>query len=204
MKKYIYIGLAVLLSGLVVLAVWQGASLKKARAERDRYHRNSDALLTEVERYKIQDSISVARAEGLELTLKEYKLFRAEDAELIKSLRTKVKNLQSVSKTTTVTEYVMSAPVHDTVVVFRDSLVVPAKVVHCGDAWYDFYGYVTDSTFDGKMSSRDSITVVEGVEYARFLGFLWRTKRVKSRTIEVLNKNPHSTVENTEFITIKR
>lgn len=202
MKKYIYIIAAVLVAGIIGLTCWQAYQLRSARAERDRYHRNSDALLGEVEHYRIRDSISVARAEGLELTLKEYQRFRADDAALVASLRSRIRDLENVVTSQSVSGYEMAAPVHDTIII-RDSVPVQARAVRCGDAWYEFEGVVTLEDFEGRMTCRDSIIVAESIQYRRFLGFLWRTKRIKSRTIEVLNKNPHSTVEGAEIITIK-
>lgn len=203
MRKYIYIAIAAAVAFLAGLSIWEGVTLHRMRYERDRYQRNSNALLAEVEQYKVRDSLSAARVEGLELSLSEFKKFRSEDAALIKDLRAKVRELERVSTTQTVTEYVMSAPVHDTIII-RDSVPIAARAVHCGDAWYDFDGVVTDSTFEGRMQSRDSLLIAETVQYRRFWGFLWRTRRVKSRTIDITSKNPHSTVEGAEIITIKK
>lgn len=204
MKKYLYITAAVVVALLVGAVIWEGISLRRVRGERDRYQRNTEVLLSEAEQYRVRDSLSAVQVEGLELTIRELKKYRADDAALVKDLRTKVKELTALGKAQTSGVYEIIIPVRDTIIVYRDSTRARAKAVHAGDEWYTFDGIVTDSTFDGRMTCRDSIVVAESVQYKRFLGFLWRTKKVKSRTLDVISKNPHSTVEGAEFITIKK
>ena len=90
----------------------------------------------------------------------------------------------------------------DTLII-RDSIPIPARVVRCGDAWYDFEGLMTEDTFEGNLASRDSIVVTETVKYKRFLGFLWKTNKVKSRKVNIVNRNPHSKIIGAECIVIE-
>jgi len=208
MKKYLYIAAAAVAVALVGAIIWMGLSLKDARKERDRYHRNSDALLSEIDTYKTKDSLNAARVQGLELKMSEYKKFMAEDAKLIASLKTKVKDLDRVVKSQNQTIYQLHSVPVDTVIVYKDTvgneIKEEARAVHCGDAWYDFDGVITKTSFTGKMESRDSIVIAESIEYKRFLGFLWKTKRIKNRTMDVVSKNPHTKVLGANFITIEK
>ena len=56
------------------------------------------------------------------------------------------------------------------------------------------------SGFSGTLEVRDSLLVVETVQRKRFLGFLWKTKRVKSREIDVVSKNPYTDIVGVESI----
>ncbi len=173
-------------------------------AECDRYKRNSASLMSDVEQYRVRDSLNAARVQGLELTLKEYERFRADDAELIKSLKARNKDLAAVNKTQSETIIDLQAMARDTVVIIRDSISVPAVAVHCGDEWYDFDGILADGQFTGKLENRDSLVLAETVKYKRFLNFLWKTKRIQERQLDVVSKNPHTNITDVEHITIEK
>ena len=91
----------------------------------------------------------------------------------------------------------------DTVIV-RDSVQVPAIAVHCGDAWFDFDGFLADGEFSGTLKNRDSLMLVESVQYKRFWGFLWYTSKVKSRQLDCISKNPHTTIIGLEHVIVKK
>lgn len=199
-SKYI---IAVIALSVVIAALFLTfKTIAGLTTERDRYRRNTETLLSEVETYRTKDSLSAARVESLELTLKDYQRFRAEDAALIETLKKRNRDLSSVNKTQSETIIALSSTPKDTVIITKDSLVIPAVKVHCGDAWYDFDGLLTKELFTGTLRSRDSLVVAETVEYKRFLGFLWKTKTIKSRQVDVVNKNPHTEILGVEHITI--
>lgn len=199
--KYIalFIVLAVLVAGNVILF----KRSERIAAERDRYARNTDALMTDIETYKVNDSLNAAKCQALELTVKEFQKYRAEDAALIKQLKTKNRDLEAVMTSQTQTILDLKAMPKDTVII-RDSVKVSVKVLHCGDEWYDFDGLLTEKEFTGNVIMRDSLLVAETVKYKRFLGFLWRTKQIKDREMDVISKNPHTVIQDCEIITIEK
>ena len=199
-SKFLLVFLAV---GLLVAGnAFQYKRIQRLSAERDKYARNTDALLTDIETYKVNDSLSAAKVQSLELTLKEYERYRAEDAALIRQLRTKNRDLESVITTQSQTIIEIASVPKDTVII-RDSVKIGAKVVHCGDDWYDFDGVLTDREFTGNMVSRDSLLIAETVKYRRFLGFLWKTRRIKNREIDVISRNPHNHIQGCELVTVE-
>ena len=170
--------------------------------ERDRYKGNTTALLSDVEHYRFRDSLNAARVQSLELTLKEYERFRADDAELIRSLKQRNRDLAAVNKTQSQTIIDLRAVPKDTVVLVRDSVQIPAIAVHCGDAWYNFDGLLTKDEFTGKMEHRDSLLLVESVRYKRFLW--WKTKRIKDRQLDCVSKSPHNSIIGLEYVVIEK
>jgi hypothetical protein len=178
--------------------------IDKLRAECDRYMANTETLLSDVEQYRVRDSLNAARVQSLELTVKEFERFRAEDDVLIKSLQTKNSDLASVNKTQSETIINLQSVPKDTVIVTKDSLIVPAVKIHSGDTWYDFDGLLTKEKFTGTLRNRDSLVVAETVKYKRFLGFLWKTKQIKDRQVDVVSKNPHTEILGVEHITISK
>lgn len=202
MKKYLIIAAIVLAAALVFS--WQQKRIESLANERDRYKGNSEALMTDVEYFKVKDSLSAARVEALELTIKEFERFRADDAVLIRELKAKNRDLSAVNKTQSETIIGLRAVPRDTVVVVRDSIVTPAVAVHCGDAWFDFDGILTADEFTGTLRNRDSLLLAETVKYRRFLGFLWKTRRVQDRQLDVVSRNPHTQIVGIEHVVIEK
>lgn len=200
--KYV-LGAAIVLVAVFSL-IWTDKTIDELKAECDRYRKNTEFLLSDVELYRTKDSLSAARVESLELTVKEYERFRAEDAVLIKSLQKKNRDLASVNKTQSETIIALSSVPKDTVIITKDSIITPAVKVHCGDTWYDFDGLLTKELFTGTLRNRDSLVVAETVKHKRFLGFLWKTKQVKNRQVDVISKNPHTEILGVEHVTISR
>ena len=183
---------------LCIIGWWQVSVQSKAK---ERYQRNSAALMEDSEQYKVRDSLNAARVQTLELTLRDFQRLRSEDAELIKDLRIKAKDLASINKAQAQTIIRLSAIPRDTIII-RDSISIPAIAVHCGDRWYDFDGVLSKDEFTGTLRNRDSLVMVESVEYKRFLGFLWRTKQVKRKSMDIVSKNPHTLILGIEYLEI--
>lgn len=204
MKKY-FTPLLFVVGAVLVLCIIRGQHMRiqQLTSERDRYKGNTQALLTDVEHFKVQDSLSAARVEALELTVKEFERFRSEDAALIRELRQRNRDLAEVNTTQAQTIIEMSAVPRDTVII-RDSIPVKAVAVHAGDAWYDFDGLLTEDEFTGRLQNRDSLILAETVKYHRFLGFLWKTKRVDERQATVVSRNPHTEILGVEHVVIER
>lgn len=201
-RTKIEIGVAVLLAAILLFCAGQQRRIKQLAAERDRYAGNTAALLSDVERYRVRDSLNAARVQSLELTVKEYERFRADDAALIKQLKQRNRDLAAVNKTQSQTIIDLRAVPKDTVVLVRDSIITPAVAVHCGDAWYNFDGILTKDEFTGKMEHRDSLLLVESVRYKRFLW--WKTKRIKDRQLDCVSKSPHNSILGLEYIVIEK
>ena len=199
-KKWIILAAVILAAAIAV--IWADRKIDRLTGELDKYRNNTEALLADVEMYRVRDSLNAARVQSLELTVKEYEKFRAEDAMLIKSLQRKNRDLASVNKTHSETIISLQSVPKDTVVITKDSLIVPAVEIHSGDAWYDFDGLLTKEEFTGTLRNRDSLIVAETVKYKRFLGFLWKTKQIKDRQVDVVSKNPHTEILGVEHITI--
>lgn len=200
-RKTLWIAAAVV--AILCLFGIQQRQIQRLSGERDKYRDNAETLLGDVEFYRVRDSLSAARVFALELSVKEFERFRADDAALIKQLKARNRDLAAVNKTQSETIIELQARPRDTTII-RDSIPIPAVAVHCGDAWFDFDGLLTHDEFTGTLSNRDSLVVAESVRYKRFLGFLWKTKRVKDRRVDVVSKNPHTSIMGVEYVVIEK
>ena len=199
MKRWLIIG--AIFAALLVFAGFQQNAIDNLKQERNRYERNTESLLLDVAQYKTRDSLNAAKVGALELTIQEYERFRAADAKLIKTLQTKNRDLTAITAEQSQTIMELSAVPRDTVII-RDSVAMPAVAVHTGDAWYDFSGLLTKDEFTGKMEHRDTLLLVETVQYKRCLFF--KTKKVKNRQLDVVSKSPHNKIVGLEHIVVEK
>lgn len=192
-----------LLAGLFVALAISYTRAERLAGERDRYRGDAEALLDDVATFRVRDSLSAARVQALELTVREFERFRAEDAALIRELQGRNRDLASVNEAQAKTIIDLRAMPRDTVIV-RDSIPIRAIALHCGDRWYDFDGLLADGEFSGRLENRDSLLLAETVRYKRFLGFLWKTGKVKDRRLDAVSRNPHTKIEGLEYVVIEK
>lgn len=192
--------------GIIAAVLWgQHARIKSLTAERDKYRSNTETLLQDVRTYQTKDSLNAAKVGNLELKLSEYKKYRADDAALIKSLQTKNRELERVTTTQMETINELRATVRDSVVYLPgDTVTTVVRCIEYSDKWVDFDGCIINNTFSGKIITRDSLLITETVQYKRWLGFLWKTKKIKNREIDVISRNPHTKIMGVEYIEIEK
>lgn len=191
----------------VAAAFWvQQSRIKSLTAERDKYRSNTETLLQDVRTYQTKDSLNAAKVGVLELKLSEFEKYRASDAELIKTLQTKNRELERVTTTQMETINELRATVRDSVVYLPgDTVTTVLRCVDIVEPYFELHGCATpDGQFTGTHINRDSLLIVETVQYKRWLGFLWKTKKIKNRQIDVVSKNPATKILGVEFVTIEK
>lgn len=204
MKKYLILAAIIM---AVAVAFWvQQSRIKNLTAERDKYRSNTETLLQDVRTYQTKDSLNAAKVGNLELKLSEYKKYRADDAALIKSLQTKNRDLQRVTTAQMETINELRANVRDSIVYLPgDTVTTVLRCIDIVEPWFELHGCTTPAgVFIGKHINRDSLLIAETVQYKRFWGFLWKTKKIKNREIDVVSKNPATRILGVEFVTIEK
>ena len=206
MKKYLIIA-AIALAVAAVVTIWvQHSRINQLTGERDKYRTNTETLLQDVSLYQTKDSLNAARVGVVELELSEYKKYRESDAELIKSLQLKNRELQNVTSAQMETITKLNGNVRDSIVYLpEDTTTIVLKCVDISDPWFSLNGCATpDGKFTGTFINRDSILIVETIEYKRFLNFLWKTKKIKNRDFRIISRNPHTKILGFEVVTIRK
>lgn len=191
----------------VAAAFWfQQKRINNLTVERDKYRSNTEILLQDVKTYQTKDSLNAIKVGNLELSLAEYKKYRADDLALIKTLRAKNRDLERVTTTQMETINELRATVRDSVVYLPgDTVTTVLRCVDIVEPYFELHGCATpDGQFTGTYINRDSLLIVETVQYKRWLGFLWKTKKIKNREIDVVSKNPATKILGVEFVTIEK
>lgn len=205
MKKD-YIIAAGILVILIAIIIALSARLKKVKADRDVQRKNVETLFTSVESYKVQDSLQAATIGDLQLTLKQYKQFRAEDAQLISSLKVDNKRLQGVVTTQTESYYQHTAALRDSVKMLitkvPDSIKVPiiVKTANFADAWHSLNIVIDGDSLNYRLRTKESLIITNHVVPKKFLWFKFGCKEVRT---DVVSKNPYVESISLESITIK-
>lgn len=199
MKNKLLIIAVIFVAAMLCTVVMQDRKIARLTDERDKYKENTETLLEETATYKVRDSLNAAKVGTLELTVKEFEKYRADDAELVKQLKARNRDLDQLNKAQMQTIEQLRCVPRDTVILI-DSIPIKAKKVHCGDEWYTFDGLMTEDEFTGQMQTRDELVLTETIRYKKFL--FWKTKKILDRELEAVSKNPHTTITNLEHIII--
>lgn len=195
---------------VTILCLLQNEKIQQLRSENDVYRANEKTLLSRVETYITRDSLNAATVDALTLQLSDYEMYRANDMEVIKQLQVKNRNLQSVTNTQATTIANLQGIMRDTII-YNYELPANGSLIdtlHCIDiknTWFEFHGCTDNEyNFSGTFKNVDTLLIVETVKYKRFLGFLWKTAKIKNRKADVVSRNPYTTINDIEYITIKQ
>ena len=180
------------------IAYFYRAELRAAQRELTCLTTEHETLRDLADMYMVQDSLHAAKAQALELTVAQLERLRASDAALIAQLQTKGRDLEEVVAMQSETITRLAAVPRDTVILV-DSVEVKARAVSVSSKWYDFEGYFTEDLFTGELHNREYLVIAETVKYRRFLGFLWKTRKVVDREVDVVSKNPNTTITGFEY-----
>lgn len=164
-----------------------------------------DFALSESQKYKVRDSLNAAKVTALELSVAQYKKYRAEDLKLINSLHIKKSELEKVINSQTETISSLKTELHDTTIISEHGADTLKSFKYTSE-WIDVNGIVNLSKDEVELdiTNREALTVVETVQYKRFLGFLWKTKQIKNREVDIASKNPHTKIIDVDVSSIKQ
>lgn len=193
--------------GAIAAVIWgQRVRIKNLTADRDKYKSNTETLSQDVKTYQTKDSLNAAKVGNLTLKVSEYEKYRADDLALIKTLQTKNRDLQRVTTAQLETINGLRGTVRDSIVYLPgDTITTVLRCVDIVEPWFELHGCARpDNTFTGTHINRDSLSIAETVQYKRWLGFLWKTNKIKNRQIDVVSKNPATKISGVEFITIEK
>lgn len=175
----------------------------KLQEENKRLTNNQAVLLDSMQTYKVADSLNVAKINVLELSLSDYKKYREEDAALIKRLKADKLSAAISINTTTTTD--IKAPVKDSII-YKDR-VVPidtVKQINYDSKWTSVHGYLANDTINLNIINREELLIAESFVKKRFIGIklpIWLFG-YKTKSVDVVSKNPNTEIKNLEYIQI--
>ncbi len=187
---------------ILFFAVTNAGILKyceKIRQEKEKYEQNSHALLSEVKRMQIDLTTTALDVKVLRLSLDEYEQYRAEDAEKIKQMGIKLKNLESVGKHELEVNVDFSTSLKDSIII-RDAIPVKIQKVQVNTPYLYIDGTIDENKITGNIKLPITLRQAISLEYKhKFLWWQWKVKAVH-QTISA--DNPHAQIKYSEMIMI--
>ena len=165
---------------------------------------NVTTLLTGAEQYKVNDSLNAATIANLELSISEYRRYKAEDKKLLESLKIDNNRLKGIIKTQTESFYEQTTLLRDSVkmLLSPDSVEIPVniKTARFADQWHSLNVTIQGDSLNYKLRTKESLLITNHVVPKRFLFFKFGCREVRT---EVVSRNPYVGDIQVESITIR-
>ena len=176
----------------------------KLKSENEILQTNVGTLLTGAEQYKVKDSLQVATIANLELSISEYRRYKAEDKKLLESLKIDNNRLKGIIKTQTESFYHQTTLLRDSVkmLLSPDSVEIPVniKTAQFADQWHSLNVTIQGDSLNYLLRTKESLLITNHVVPKRFLFFKFGCREVRT---EVVSKNPYVGDIQVESITIR-
>lgn len=187
--------LTIILLVAIPCILYQGKWLRSCKLA---YQNSISVCMDSLHKYKVADSLNAIHISNIELSLKQYKQLRAEDAKLIKQL--KADKLTSVVKPETIIKYKINTQLKDSII-YKDTV----KAINYHDSWNSVTGYFTKDSANLNILSKDELLITKSIERKRFLGIKLSPKWFGYRKLQlnIVSKNPNCSINNVEWIEIK-
>lgn len=185
-------------SGVTIsLLVSRNAYLSK---EKERFRINTDALLSDIQHIQIDSAMMASTVKVLQLSLDEYKRYKAEDAATIKKMGVKIKDLETTGRH----DIEINAPIDTEVkdsIVYKDTVAVFIRNVKMDTPYIKLDGVIEDNHLTGRIRLPVHLHQAIWIEYKHRL--LWWRWKVKAIHQTMASDNPYAEIKYSEFINIK-
>lgn len=177
---------------------------KNLKQENEILQTNVSTLMEGAKQYTTKDSLQVATIANLELSISEYRRYKAEDRKLLESLKIDNNRLKGIIKTQTESFYEQTTLLRDSVkmLLSPDSVEIPVdiKKARYADQWHSLNVIIQGDSLNYKLRTKESLLITNHVVPKRFLFFKFGCREVRT---EVVSKNPYVGDIQVESITIR-
>ena len=173
-------------------------SFNHLKNENKKLKANQETLLDSVKSFKISYTLKAITVGNLELSLKQFKKYHADDAILIKQL--KGQKPEVAIKPSIQTEYKVRTELKDSII-YKDTL----KTILYKSKWNYISGFVDKDTINLNIINYDELLITESLQKKKFLFFRLPISifGYKRKVLNVISKNPNTKITSAEYITIK-
>lgn len=197
-KLTVWLLIALISMGAIIL--WQQKRIGKITDERNKYQQNTYTLLSDIEKLRTDSSMQAYQVQTLSLNIDEYKKYRAADAQIIESLKLKLKQVSAVSKQ----ELEVNVPINTIVkdsIIFVNNATDTIKTITYKDQYVTFDGNIQNDSLTAHFNVPVTISqVLYKVPKRKFLWWSWGCKAVKQ---VIITNNPYVQLNYSEYIEIK-
>lgn len=196
-KPYKLFSLVILLlAGVTYGLVAKNKQLKK---EHDQYKQNTQSLLSEIQKIRIDSTTMAADVKVLKLSLSEYKEYRKEDAVTIKKMGAEIKSLQAAAKHQLEINAPVDTELKDTIVI-RDTVPVTIQKIVVDTPFLKINGVIEENRLTGNIHLPVILNQAVWIEHKhRFLWWKWGVKAIHQT---ISSNNPHVDIVYSEYLMI--
>lgn len=189
------------LAALLIIIYLLGKQVKRLRQERDRYSANTEALLSDIKRMKIDSCTTVTTVKTLKLSIDEYKKYRTTDAATIKKMGIRIRDLEAVGKHQITIDAPIQADITDSITIY-DTIPIVVHRVEMNTPYLKLKGVIENNHLIGKLVLPILLQQAIWIEYKhKFLWWRWKVKAVHQ---SISCDNPYAQISYSEFINIKK
>jgi len=190
--------LAALLIVTTVAFIRSSYRCGQLQTDLDRQTANVANINYDIEYNRLGDSLPVAKSNALQAKYDELQKLHLADTKLIKDLKLKLKDVQSVhtaAATTADTVYLTPKPSATSA---SASSGIPDSIYTYRDRWLSLH--IDIPRRECRYASHDSLTTIVSRTYRhRFLWWRWGTKGYQ---VQIVNHNPHSKIDYSRYIEV--
>lgn len=185
---------------LTVSLIGVSWALHNTSKDRDRLASNQNTLLSDIRHYKTTNGNNAASIQKLTLSKSELEHNCTELKKQIQDMGIKMKRVQSISSTSTQSDYEIHAQIKDSIV-YKDRIkYITLHTIKYSDPWIYLSGVIDSLNFNGSIQTRDTLIQVVHRIPKKFLFFRFGCKAILQ---DVKCTNPHSTITYTKYIEMK-
>lgn len=190
-----------LLAVSLITIYFLGKQVKLLKQERDRHLANTEALLSEVKRLKIDSCTTVTTVKTLILSIDEYKKYRTADVATFKKMGLRIKDLEAVGKHQITVDAPIRAELADSIIL-HDTVSILVRRVEMNTPYLKLVGVIENNHLTGNVKLPIHLHQAIWLEYRhRFLWWRWKVKAVHQ---SISCDNPYAQISYSEFINIKK
>lgn len=194
----------IIICALISVIVVQCRRENVLREERDQSRENCAALINGAREYQTRDSLNAAEVYAVTMSRDEYKRNYDDAKQRIAALNTKNRDLDTQIGAHISTIAKIKSSVRDTIIYRTNNVRDTLRCIDARDAWVRVSGCADkQGNFDGTIEMRDTLLAVVTVKYKRFLGFLWRTSKVKDKKLDIVTSNPHNRITSASCVIVR-
>lgn len=188
---------AVVILSMAAIISYQHNTIQKVTKDRDTYQNNTYGLMSNIEELRKDSMEQAYQIQALSLTVDEYKEYRAEDMQTIKSLKLQLKNITTVSKQSLEVNVPIAVPI-----IKEKPQIEPAPInVRLHNEHISFIGTVSNDSLTAKIQVPIQLTqIVHKVPKHKFLWWSWGCKGIKQI---VVSNNPYVNLKYSEYIELR-
>lgn len=172
----------------------------RLKTERDRCQKNTGALLSDLKRMQVDSTTTAVDVKKLKLTVEEYKQYRAEDAEKIKKMGVKLRDLQMAAKHELEVNAPIESDLKDSIVV-RDTALFAVKTIEVNTPYLQINGIIENNHLSENIHL--PVHLLQAVWVEPKHKFLWWQWGVKAIHQTISSDNPYVEIKYSEVIEIQ-